>query len=167
MKQSRISELEEKVRELEQQISQHVATIEAKDEEIRKLKTELEHSQQNTLQSADDFNSTLLKIVMDLEHNVSHLKSLITANSTKDEKNASVPSVPNSQPENAQTDREHSSSLPSLKGDVEGVEMREGRRKRRATLRIGSLKEPRINVKLRRPTSNNEAGSLVASSSKS
>ncbi|EYC30455.1 hypothetical protein Y032_0005g2656 [Ancylostoma ceylanicum] len=94
IEQSKVTALEEKVNEQEQQLSayqvdidmvteQHKTMILARDEEIKKLKTEVERSQLGGWRSSDVDTGSLEQTVMDLQHEVSHWKSLVEADSKK------------------------------------------------------------------------------------
>ncbi|KIH69333.1 hypothetical protein ANCDUO_00319 [Ancylostoma duodenale] len=94
IEQSKVTTLEEKVNEQEQQLSayqvdidmvaeQHKTMILARDEEIKKLKTELERSQLGGWRSSDVDTGTLEQTVVELQHEVSHWKSLVEADSKK------------------------------------------------------------------------------------
>ncbi|PIO73263.1 hypothetical protein TELCIR_04777 [Teladorsagia circumcincta] len=88
IEQSKVSKLEEKVLEQEQILSahqnemdmineRHRTMILTRDEEIKKLKSELERSQLSEWQSTDVDTGTLEQTILDLQREVSHWKSLV------------------------------------------------------------------------------------------
>ncbi|KAJ1349444.1 hypothetical protein KIN20_005017 [Parelaphostrongylus tenuis] len=92
--QSKVKQLEERLHEQEQLLSashaemdmiaeRHRTMILTRDDEIKKLKTELERLQLNTWHGSDVDSGTVEQTIMDLQREVSHWKSLVESESKK------------------------------------------------------------------------------------
>ncbi|VDO42273.1 unnamed protein product [Haemonchus placei] len=95
IEQSKVSKLEEKVLEQEHMLSAHQSELEmlterhrtmilSRDEEIKKLKNELERLQLGEWQSTDVDTGTMEQNILDLQREVSHWKSLVEMGHDKD-----------------------------------------------------------------------------------
>ncbi|XGW18328.1 hypothetical protein V3C99_002731 [Haemonchus contortus] len=95
IEQSKVSKLEEKVLEQEHMLSAHQSEMEmlterhrtmilSRDEEIKKLKNELERLQLGEWQSTDVDTGTMEQNILDLQREVSHWKSLVEMGHDKD-----------------------------------------------------------------------------------
>ncbi|KJH52547.1 hypothetical protein DICVIV_01257 [Dictyocaulus viviparus] len=91
---SKVSELEEKLHEQEQLLSaahaemdmiadRHKTMISARDDELKKLKTELERLQLTAWHSSDVDIKHLEQTILDLQREVAHWKSLVDMEPTK------------------------------------------------------------------------------------
>ncbi|KAK6058548.1 hypothetical protein COOONC_03877 [Cooperia oncophora] len=88
IEQSKVSKLDEKVQELEHALSAHQSELDminerhrtmilTRDEEIKKLRNELERAQLTEWQSTDVDSGTVEQTILDLQREVSHWKSLV------------------------------------------------------------------------------------------